>query len=212
VVFFTMQFGNGSPLREHSLKPEMFFPAIMAYLILILISPAYNAFAFEGKGIQTYFMAPLRFQDVLLGKNLFLVALVTFELSLSLALLVWRVGWPSTAMFAATIGAGAFAVMGQLTIANWSSLSFPKKMEFGKMKGQRNSGIAVWTALGVQIVVAAVCTVIILAGKLLGNPWIPAMAFTGLTAAAAGGYVASLGALSRLAEEKKELLIETLCK
>src|SRR5208337_1093749 len=203
VVFFTLQFGKGSPLREHSLKPEMFFPAIMAYLILILISPAYNAFAFEGKGIQTYFMAPLRFQDVLLGKNLFLVALVTLELSLSLALLVWRVGWPSTAMFAA---------IGQLTIANWSSLSFPKKMEFGKMKGQRNSGVAVWTALGVQIVVAAVCTVIILAGRLLGNPWIPALAFTGLTAAAAGGYVASLGTLSRLAEEKKELLMETLCR
>jgi len=212
VVFFTMQFGKGSALREHSLKPEMFFPAIMAYLILILISPAYNAFAFEGKGIQTYFMAPLRFQDVLLGKNLFLVALIAFELSLSLALLVWRVGWPSTAMFAATIGAGAFAVMGQLTIANWSSLSFPKKMEIGKLKGQRNSGVAVWTALGVQIVVAAVCTVIILAGRLLGNPWIPALAFTGLTAAAAGGYVASLGALSRLAEAKKELLIETLCR
>jgi len=212
VVFFTMQFGKGSALREHSLKPEMFFPAIMAYLILILISPAYNAFAFEGKGIQTYFMAPLRFQDVLLGKNLFLVALITFELSLSLALLVWRVGWPSTAMFATTIGAGTFAVTGQLTIANWSSLSFPKKMEIGKMKGQRNSGVAVWTAFGVQIVVAAVCTVIILAGRLLGNPWIPAMAFTGLSAAAAGGYVASLGPLSRLAEKKRELLIETLCR
>ncbi|MFI5097231.1 MAG: hypothetical protein ACHQT6_04580 [Candidatus Acidiferrales bacterium] len=212
VVFFTLQFGKGSALREHSLKPEMFFPAIMAYLILILIMPAYNAFAFEGKGIQTYFMAPLRFQDVLLGKNLFLAALITLELSLSLALLVWRVGWPSTAMFAATIGAGTFAVTGQLTIANWSSLSFPKKMEIGKMKGQRNSGVAVWTAFGVQIVVAAVCAGIILAGRLLGNPWIPAMAFTGLTAAAAGGYVASLGPLSRLAEKKKELLIETLCR
>jgi len=38
------------------------------------------------------------------------------------------------------------------------------------------------------------------------------MAFTRLAAAAAGGYVVSLGALSRLAEEKKELLIETLCR
>jgi len=132
VVFFTLQFGKGSPLREHSLNREVFFPLIMAYLILILISPAYNSFAYEGKGIMTYFMAPLRFQDVLLGKNLFLVALVTFELSLSLALLVWRVGWPSTSKFAATIGAGAFAVMGQLTIANWSSLSFPKRWRSGK--------------------------------------------------------------------------------
>ena len=212
VVFFTLQFGKGSALREHSLKPEMFFPAIMAYLLLILISPAYNAFAFEGKGVQTYFMAPVRFQDVLLGKNLFLVAVIAFELTFSLSLLVWRVGWPSAVMFTATIGGGAFAIIGQLTVANWSSLSFPKKMEIGKMKGQRNSGVAVWTAFGVQIVVAGICALIILAGRLLGNPWLPAVAFTGLTAAAAGGYAASLGALSRLAEAKKELLIETLCR
>ena len=212
VVFFTMQFGKGSALREHAFNSEKFFPGIMAYLILILIMPAYNSFAFEGKGIQTYFMAPLRFQDVLMGKNLFLVTLVSFELGLSLALLVWRVGWPSPSMFATTIAGGAFAVLGQLTIANWSSLSFPKKMEIGKMKGQRNSGVAVWTAFGVQIVLGGVCAVIILAGRWLSEPWMPAIAFAGLTAAAVAGYVASLAALSRLAERKKELLIETLCR
>ncbi len=212
VVFFTMQFGKGSVLHEHAFNAEKFFPGIMAYLILILIMPAYNSFAFEGKGIQTYFMAPLRFQDVVMGKNLFLVTLVSFELGLSLALLVWRVGWPSPAMFATTIAGGAFAVLGQLTIANWSSLSFPKKMEIGKMKGQRNSGVAVWTAFGVQVVLGGVCTLIILAGRWMNEPWMPAIAFTGLTAAAVGGYVASLSALSRLAEAKKELLIETLCR
>ena len=35
-----------------------FFPAVMAYLILILLSPAYNSFAFEGRRIQSYFMKP----------------------------------------------------------------------------------------------------------------------------------------------------------
>jgi len=212
VMFFTMQFGRGSMLKEHALKPELFFPGMMAYLILILLSPAYNAFAYEGKGIQAYFMAPVRFQDVLLGKNLFLVGLVAFELALALVLLTWRVGWPGMPMFAATITAGAFAVAGQLTIANWSSLSFPKKMELGKMKGQRNSGIAVWTAFGVQFVLGAICGLILMAGKWFGNVWIPVVAFGGLTAAAVGGYIASLPAMNRLAEEKKELLIETLCR
>ncbi len=154
VVFFSMQFaGKHSPLKEHTLGPELFFPAIMAYLILILLSPAYNSFSFEGKGIQTYFMAPIHFRDVLLGKNLFLVSLVSLELAVSLTILVWRVGWPTLPRFIATLGAGVFAITGQLTIANWSSLSFPKKMEIGKMKGQRNSGVAVWTAFGVQILV-----------------------------------------------------------
>jgi ABC-2 type transport system permease protein len=212
VIFFTLQFGPGSVLKQHALKPAMFFPGILAYLILILLSPAYNSFAFEGKGIQTYFMAPVRFRDVLLGKNLFLVGLVSFEITLCLLLLTWRVGWPGTSMFVATIMGGAFAVLGQLAIANWSSLSFPKKMEIGKMKGQRNSGVAVWAAFGVQIVVMGICALVLFAGRWTGNPWLPVFAFAALTAAALGGYTASLNAMNGLAEEKKELLIETLTR
>jgi ABC-2 type transport system permease protein len=212
VIFFTLQFGPGSVLKQHSLKPAMFFPAILAYLILILLSPAYNSFAFEGKGIQTYFMAPVRFRDVLLGKNLFLAGLVSFEMTLCLLLLTWRVGWPGASMFVATIMGAAFAVLGQLAIANWSSLSFPKKMEIGKMKGQRNSGVAVWTAFGVQIAVMGICALVLFAGRWTGNPWLPTIAFAGLTAAAMGGYTASLKAMNGLAEEKKELLIEALTR
>jgi ABC-2 type transport system permease protein len=213
VIFFTMEFaGNNSQIREHGLAPQLFFPAAMAYLILILLSPAYNSFAFEGHGIQSYFMAPVRMRDVLVGKNLFLVSVVAVELVISLGVLVWRIGFPGLPLFLSTITAAAFAVMGQLAIANWSALSFPKKMEIGKMKGQRNSGVAVWTAFGVQILIGGIATVVLLAGRWLGNPWLPVMVFAGLTAAALGGYVASLDPLSVLAERKKELLIETLCR
>jgi ABC-2 type transport system permease protein len=212
VIFFTMQFGPGSMLKEHSIKPAMFFPGIMAYLMLILVSPAYNSFAYEGKGIQTYFMAPVQFRDVLLGKNLFLLGLVISELVLALGLLILRVGWPGTPMFLATVSGGAFAVTGQLAIANWSSLSFPKKMEIGKWKGQRNSGVSVWIAFGVQILVGGICAVILLAGGWNKNPWVPPLAFLALTVAAVGGYISSLEPLNRLAEAKKELLIETLGK
>jgi ABC-2 type transport system permease protein len=212
VIFFTYQFQAASALRHHALKPAMFFPGIMAYLILILLSPAYNAFAFEGRGIQTYFMAPVRFRDVLLGKNLFLATLVTFELTLCVLLLLWRVGWPGTPMFLATMSAGIFAVVGQFAIANWSSLSFPKKMEIGKMKGQRNSGVAVWTAFGVQIVMMGICALIIFAGQWTHNPWLAPLAFSALSAAALGGYAASLSSVNTLAERKKEQLIDTLTR
>jgi len=211
-LYFTFQFGPGSALKEHSVKPTLFFPGIMAYLILILLSPAYNSFAYEGKGIQTYFMAPVGFREVLLGKNLFVVCLVAFELALALGLLTWRSGWPGTPLFTATVMAGLFAVIGQLAIANWSSLSFPKKMEIGKMKGQRNSGVAVWTAFGVQIVLGGVCALILFLGQWTQNPWLPPIAFAALSAAALGGYVASLNALNGLAEAKKDLLIETLTR
>jgi ABC-2 type transport system permease protein len=212
VMFFAVQFGPGSLLKEHSLKAPLFFQGILAYLILILMTPAYNSFAYEGKGIQTYFMAPLGFREVLLGKNLFLAAVIAVELVLAFSLLMLRIGWPGTTLFFSMISAGAFAVIGQFTIANWSSLSFPKKMDLGKMKGQRNSAVSVWTAFGAQILVGAICAFVFALGGWMANPWLPVLVFVALTAAALGGYVSSLDALGRLAEKKKELLIETLCR
>ena len=213
VGVFSFQFAEtNSPLKEHAISPEIFFPAVMGYLVLLLLFPAYNSFSFEGKGMQTYFMAPIRFRDILLGKNLLLLSLISLELIISLTLMVWRIGWPTTPSFFASIGAAVFAVTGQLTIANWSSLSFPKKMEIGKFKGQRNNGVAVWTAFGVQILVGGIAAVVLLAGRWSGNPWLPAAAFVGLTIVTLGGYVASFDSLDRLAEKKKELLINTLCK
>jgi hypothetical protein len=190
----------------------MFFPGMMAYLILILMAPAYNCFAYEGRGMQTYFTAPLRFRDVFLGKNLMLVFVLAVEIGLSLAMLAWRVGLPSPHMLVATIAAVVFTVVGQLTIANWSSLSFPRKLEFGQMRGQRQSGMAVLIAFGAQIVLGSISAVILFTGRWMGSRWLPAEAFAVLAAAAVGGYFASLDAVTQLAEKKKETLIEALCR
>ena len=213
VLLFSSQFAGRHPsIGGTGVSTEMFFPGIMAYLILILMAPAYNSFAYEGRGIQTYFTAPLRFRDVFLGKNLMLVSVLTLEITLSMAMLAWRVGLPSPPRLVATIAAMIFTIVGQLTVANWSSLSFPRKLEFGRMRGQRQSGMAVLVAFGSQILTGGISAVILLAGRWVGNPWLPAEAFALLTAAALGGYVASLDALTHLAERKKEVLIEALCR
>ncbi len=213
VLIFSLNFGGRHPtVGGRGVSAEMFFPGMMAYLILILMAPAYNSFAYEGRGIQTYFTAPLRFRDVLLGKNLMLVSVLSMEIALSLAILAWRVGLPSAHMLVATCAAIIFTTVGQLTIANWSSITFPRKMEFGQMRGQRQSGMAVLVAFGSQILMGGISAVILFTGNWTGNHWLPAEAFFFLAAAALGGYFASLDALTRLAEKKKELLIEALCR
>jgi ABC-2 type transport system permease protein len=194
------------------ISSDFFFPGMMTYLLLLLMAPSYNSFAYEGKGIQSYYMAPVRFREVFLGKNLLLIAVLAVEIGLSMLVLAFRVGMPSTHIFVATLAAIVFAVAGQLSIANWSSLSFPRKLEFGQMRGQRQSGMAVLLAFGVQIVLGGISALILFAGRWTGNRWLPAEAFTGLAAAALGGYLASLDALSHLAEKKKETLLEALCR
>jgi ABC-2 type transport system permease protein len=213
VLLFTSQFGGQHPSVAHQgISPDMFFPGMMGYLILMLMTPAYNCFAYEGRGIQTYFTAPLRFSDVLLGKNLMHAAVLMFEIALSMTMLALRIGLPSTPVFIATIAAVVFAVAGQFAIADWVSLSFPRKLEFGSLRGQRSSGVSIWVAFGVQILLAGICSLILLAGKWFNSPWLPAQAFIALAAASVGGYFAALDALSSVAEKKKEVLIETLCR
>jgi len=64
VLIFSSQFAGRHPtVSDQPVSAEMFFPGMMAYLILILMAPAYNCFAYEGRGIQTYFMVPLRFRE-----------------------------------------------------------------------------------------------------------------------------------------------------
>lgn len=213
VLLFSAQFAGKHPtVSGRAVSTDLFFPGMMAYLILILMAPAYNCFAYEGRGIQTYFMAPLRFREVFLGKNLMLVGVLVVEIGLSLATLAWRVGLPSAPLLVATLIAIVFAIAGQLTIANWSSLHFPRKMEFGQMRGQRQSGMAALVAFGTQIGLGSISAVILFSGRWSQNPWLPAEAFTLLAAAAVGGYFASLDPLSRLAEAKQESLIEAMCR
>jgi ABC-2 type transport system permease protein len=213
VLLFSSQISSLGPENHgRKLSPDLFFPGMMAYLILILMAPAYNAFAYEGRGIQTYFTAPLRFRNVFLGKNLMLVSVLVLEIVLSMAVLAFRVGLPSPPRFVATLAAIVFTVVGQLVIANWSSLSFPRKLEFGQMRGQRQSGMAVLVAFGAQLVLGGMSTLILFAGRWTGNLWLPAEIFAFLAAAAVGGYLASLDALTQLAEKKKETLIEALCR
>jgi ABC-2 type transport system permease protein len=213
VLLFSSQFGGRHPSVTHTgFSPDLFFPGMMGYLILMLMTPAYNLFAYEGRGIQTYFTAPLRFRDVLLGKNLLHSTVLAFEIAFSMVVLALRIGLPSTPVFVATIAAVIFAVAGQLAIADWVSLSFPRKLEFGSMRGQRSSGISIWIAFGVQILLAGISSLILLTGRWTNSPWLPAQAFVVLAAASVGGYFAALDALSKVAEKKKEMLIETLCR
>ena len=194
------------------ISPELFFPGLLAYIVLILMTPAYNSFAYESAGVQTYFTAPLRFRDVFLGKNFVQVCLIVIEVTLCIAAFCYRVGAPPAPIFLATLAAIVFTVVGQLSIANWSSLCFPRKLEFGRIHGQRQSRMAVLIAFAAQILLFAISSLVMGLGRWTGDPWLPAKAFALLAAAAMGGYFASLDALTSYAEKKKEKLIEALCR
>ena len=213
VLLFATQFAGRHPTAvKHAVPSELFFPGMMGYLILILMSPAYNCFAFEGRGIQTYFTSPLSFREVFLGKNLMQVAISFFELALSIMAFSYIVGLPSLPIFFATLAAIIFVIAGQLAVANWSSLNFPRKLNFGQMRGQRQSGVAALVSFGTQLLLGAISAPVLFMSRWTSNPWLPAEVFTFLAFATILGYFSSLEPLARHAETKKESLIEALCR
>jgi hypothetical protein len=213
VLLFTTQFAGRHPTAtRHAVSTEFFFPGMMAYLILILMAPAYNSFAYDGKGIQTFFTSPLSFREVFLGKNLLQAGMLAFELSLSMAAFSYLVGLPSLPVLAATLAAIVFNVTGQLAIANWSSLCFPRKLNFGQMRGQRQSGMAVLVSFGTQILLGCISAPILFMSRWTGDKWLPTEVFVFLAAAAIAGYSSSLNPLAVLAEKKKETLIDALSR
>lgn len=213
VLLFTTQFAGKHPTAlKHPLAIDLFFPGMMGYLILILMGPAYNCFAFDGRGIQTYFTSPLSFREVFLGKNIIQATITGFEVLLSMFAVFYFAGRPSWPVICATIAAVIFFVSGQLAIANWSSLNFPRKLNFGQIRGQRQSGMAALVSFGTQLLLGAISAPILFLGRLTGNPWLPAEVFTFLAIGAILGYSSSLEPLARLAEQKKESLIEALCR
>ena len=213
VLLFTTQFAGHHPTAtKHPVSTEFFFPGMMAYLLLILMAPAYNSFAYDGKGIQTFFTAPVSFREVFLGKNLLQAAMLAFELTLSIVAFSYLVGLPSLPVLFATLAAIVFNVAGQLTIANWSSLTFPRKLNFGQMRGQRQSGMAVLVSFGTQILLGGISAPILFMSRWTGDKWLPAEVFAFLAAAAIAGYISSLDPLAGLAEKKKETLIDALSR
>jgi hypothetical protein len=213
VFLFGSQFGGQHPWALRAgVSTDLFFPGMIGYLLLMLMMPVYNCFAYEGKGIQTYFTAPMRFRDVFLGKNLLHVGILSFELSVSVSVLVWRIGMPSLPVFVASLIGAVFAAAGQFAVANWASLCFPRKLEYGSMRGQHGSGVAIWVGFGSQILLGGVGSLVLFMGRWMDNPWLPAEAFVVLAAASVAGYFASLDGLSALAEKKKENLIQILCR
>ena len=213
VLIFTTQFAGRHPTAmKHPVSTEFFFPGMMAYLLLILMAPAYNCFAYDGKGIQTFFTAPVSFREVFLGKNLLQTAMLAFELTLSIAAFSYLVGLPSLPVLVAALAAIVFNIAGQLTIANWSSLTFPRKLNFGQMRGQRQSGMAVLVSFGTQILLGGISAPILFMSRWTGDKWFPAEVFAFLAAAAIAGYISSLDPLAALADKKKETLIDALSR
>jgi ABC-2 type transport system permease protein len=200
----------GNDFFRHA--PQMIFPVGIAYAILIQTNWVFNCFAFEGTGIQILLLAPVRFRDVILGKNLFLGLMSLIE-----ALMVWAVvsillGPPPTLILAATFAGWLYGSLANFALGNVLSVCYPRRLEFGVFRQKKQAGVTVLVALIAQAVIVGLGALVFVGSQLLHRPFPAIPIFLGFAVVAAIGYGISLSSVDGLAISHREVLTTELCR
>ena len=203
---------NYPGLSPHSF-PGILFAYSCAYTQLLFVGMIYNSLGGDGAGTQFYFIAPLRFRDVMLAKNLLTVIIFCIE-----ALLVYIVAaFLSTPapldLTAATLAWSFFALFLNMSIGNVRSIVSPKAMDPAKVRSQNVSGLNSLISLVVTIACVTLGAVMFYVCRYLqASYWLAAAAFAGLAALTFAMYVIVLSKLDGIAASHVEDLTGTLGK
>jgi ABC-2 type transport system permease protein len=211
-MYLTRLGGNGARGAGRIISlSQWLYPAAAGYVFLGLMQICPNSLAFDQAGAQLFFTAPVKFRDVMLGKNLFHALTIAVEV-----LLLWGIvtvlGYPPRVpILLATWTGVVFCLLIYFTIANWLSLKYPRRFEFG-VRRQRISGISMLISLGAFLAILLVIAVVVAIVGWLAGIWLLPLALAALSAAAFAAYRAGIGATSRQAMEEREAILKELAR
>jgi len=202
--------GNGIDLFSHA--AEFAFPIGAAYSLLILTNLVYNSFGADAVGMQFFFVSPVPFREVLLGKNLACALVLALETSLVWLAACFLYRPPSPEITLVTITGLAFALLVNVSVGNLLSIYTPKKIDYSAFGKQRASTITVFASLGVQGLAAGLIALTLLAARTFGKIWMAAVVFLILAALASIGYFAVLKRADGIALTRREAMLAELCR
>ncbi len=188
------------------------FPLGLAYAVLILSNLMYNCFGTEGVGIQFYFVAPVRFRQILLAKNLIHGSLIAFEACLLWVAVYLVLHRPTIGMTLATLAGALFAALMNFSVGDLFSLYSPKKFDYAVFGRQRASGTSALAVFGVQILVFGICAATFAGTTHFGKLWLATPILLAFAAAAFVAYTIVLNRIDRIAINRRENLITELCR
>ncbi len=161
--------GTNEGLFAHA--PGLTFPLGAAYSLLLLTNLSYNNFGADGAGSQFFFASPVRFGQIVMGKNLVHATIFLIELAL-----VW-VGTrllyqsPSLGVSVATLAASLFVVPIDLAAGNLFSLYSPSRVEAGIFGRQRASLTTVLASFVIRGALFGTSALLLWLGRSFANSW-----------------------------------------
>lgn len=191
---------------------DLAFPVGAAYAVLILTNLVFNSFGADAGGIQFYFVSPVRFREILLGKNLTHTLVLALEMVLVCAGASVMYRPPAWDILLATVTGVFFALVVNLTVGNLLSVYAPKKIDLSALGRQRASQVTALASLGIQAAVLGLCALALLVARAYQHIWLAAIIFLALASIATVFYSLVLNRIDAIALRRREAMITELCR
>jgi ABC-2 type transport system permease protein len=186
------------------------FPLGAAYSLLLLTNLSYNNFGADGGGTQFFFASPVRFRQIMLGKNLAHAAVFSAEV-----LLVWMGTCllyrpPSLSITLATLAGILFVLPIDFAAGNLFSLYSPSRIEAGVFGRQRASLTTVLASFVIRGALFGVAALLFWFSRSYANSWLEGAIFLLPAALACAIYFFALDRVDGMALNHREDLISSL--
>jgi ABC-2 type transport system permease protein len=204
--------------REHHaagamVTPTRFlFPLAVFYAFLGLTRLTCNSLGGDGSGLQLYFVSPVPFWKVMLGKNLFHSMLLAVEIAVLWVIAVLRGGPPGAAEWLLTICAMSFIIPANFLAANLIALHMPYRMNFSRLGRAQGATANNLLSLLIQLITLGICAVTYFATIGHGGLWAASGAFLVLGAIASSAYWIMLKRLGGQTQRRIDTLLNLLAR
>jgi ABC-2 type transport system permease protein len=195
-----------------SRTPDMAFPGAAAYSLLVLTNLVFNSFGGDGGGIQFFYASPVRFRQIVLGKNLTHAGILILNAVFAWIAVTYLYGPPHLAVTVATLTGLLFAAPLNFTVGNLLSIYSPKKRDFATFGRQNVSQTTVLASFGTQIAIVGLGVGVFALARQYKNPWIAVLLFLLLSAVSIPVYIVMLHRLDGIALQRRETLLAELCR
>ena len=213
VIFLGITFrqqGRHGDFFSHA--PDMAFPIAIAYTFLIQMNMVFNSFAFEGAGVQFLLVSPVRFHDVMAGKNLFQGVAAVIEALAVWAVVAWIFAPPPVTIVTATFAGLLYATLANFAVGNVLSVCYPRKLDFGAFRKKKLAGVTMLIGMVTQGVLIGLGAGVFLLTKHFDRLALATPIFLVFAAIAMAAYLFSLTKVDRLALSHRETLTAELCR
>jgi ABC-2 type transport system permease protein len=202
---------SGKDLGIFQRNPDTVLPSAMGYALLVGMPIAQNSLSFESRGIQLLLMAPVRFRDVFLAKNLALGLAIFVQAGLVTLMVHFLFGPQQFVIIIATLVAVLFLLLANFSAGNLLSLYFPRAYNFNSFQ-QRQSPWSIIAGMLVQIVSMGTVYAVYLLSAWWGNRWAAVGALAVLCAAMLQVYLLTLAQCDGLAQQRRETIVTEICR